>query len=116
MAASKPQPTQARATPSLVAQLRSVNEEIQRRDKERNAVLQTIQGLMAEHSLSIGDILGHARPAETPPPSSPVWSIPSASQRPALYMDPLSGKFWSGRGPCPKWLLGRLEQYRVGGF
>jgi len=113
MAASESQSNQNAATHSgLLARLRSVNLELQRRDQERDSVLQTIRGLMTEHSLSVRDILDHACPVE----ASPARNGRTLPQRPAMYMDPVSGKFWSGRGPCPKWLRGRLDQFRVEGF
>lgn len=117
MAASRSQLQQSGATHASVrAQLRSVNLELQRRGQERESVLQTIRGLMIEHSLSVSDILNYVRPISRRPSAKPKRSSSISAQNPAMYMVPVSGKTWSGRGHCPKWLVGKLDRYRVGGF
>ncbi|AQH06003.1 histone (plasmid) [Burkholderia sp. KK1] len=38
-----------------------------------------------------------------------------SARAPAKYYDPTTGKKWSGKGPRPKWLVGkRLEDYAIG--
>ncbi|MGN5476311.1 H-NS histone family protein [Cupriavidus basilensis] len=34
--------------------------------------------------------------------------------QPAKYMDPVTGKTWTGRGRRPRWLEGREDAYRIG--
>ncbi|WP_254775966.1 H-NS family nucleoid-associated regulatory protein [Ralstonia sp. 25mfcol4.1] len=36
--------------------------------------------------------------------------------RRAKFMDPVTGKTWTGQGRRPKWLEGREDAYRIGGF
>lgn len=70
------------------------------RAKEVAGVIAKIQELMTDYGLTIDDIAkkrGRGRPAQ---PSNGT----SKSPLPPKYMDPKTGKTWSGRGRAPAWL------------
>lgn len=85
----------------LVAQIEELKKKAEqvRRD-ELHAVIQGIKRQMAEYDLTVEDLGGSLRGGKRR--SRPVA---------AKYLDPVSGKAWSGRGKTPRWLV---EAERVG--
>ncbi len=65
---------------------------IQVRLAEKVAALEKIRALIAEHQLTPGELGFDDEPEATP-------GVPK-------YRDPLTGATWSGRGRCPRWLVG----------
>lgn len=71
----------------------------QARAEEVAAVIEKIRGLMREYDLTVEDFTPRARrgrPAGAT--SKPVTALPPK------YLDPKTGKTWSGRGRAPAWL------------
>ena len=66
---------------------------------ERKAALAYIKRHMREFGISIADLGDHRTPYIRPGPE------------PIQYMDPSTGKTWTGRGRAPLWLR---EQIRTG--
>lgn len=79
------------------------------RVNELSAVVEKIRALMDEYGLTADDIAprrGRGRPRGTSP----------TAKKPALppkYMDPKTGKTWSGRGRAPAWLGKRPERFLI---
>ena len=82
---------------ALEAQLAEV------RASEIAGVIERIQGLMAEHELTVDDIAKRrrGRPAGV---SKAKAATKAKSELPPKYMDPKTGATWSGRGRAPAWL------------
>ena len=71
------------------------------RAAEVAGVIEKIQGLMADYGLSIEDIAGKRRRGR---PAKNAAAGISKTALPPKYMDPKTGKTWSGRGRAPAWL------------
>lgn len=68
------------------------------------SVVEKIQGLMAEYELTVEDIApkrGRGRPAGT---AGKQGAKKAKEGLPPKYLDPKTGKTWSGRGRTPAWL------------
>ncbi|AGW94825.1 MULTISPECIES: H-NS histone family protein [Cupriavidus] len=79
------------------------------RASEVAGVIDKIRELMTEYGLTAEDILPRrkrGRPAGTA-------SRKAASGLPPKYMDPKTGKTWSGRGRAPAWLGKRPERFLI---
>ncbi len=73
------------------------------RKKEKAAVLSTIREQVKEYGITEVELLRAAGFVKDKP-----------KQLPAKYYDPSSGKSWTGRGACPKWLAGKnLDDYLI---
>ena len=94
----------------LLAQKQALEAKINEvRESELSAVVEKIRALMDEYGLTADDIAprrGRGRPRGANP----------AAKKPALppkYMDPKTGKTWSGRGRAPAWLGKRPERFLI---
>lgn len=79
------------------------------REQEVAGVIAQIHALMAEYGLSADDIApkrGRGRPAGG-------GARKAAASLPPKYMDPKTGKTWSGRGRAPAWLGKRPERFLI---
>ncbi|MDK3021009.1 H-NS histone family protein [Cupriavidus taiwanensis] len=79
------------------------------RATEVAGVIDKIRELMTEYGLTAEDILPRrkrGRPAGSGPRKS-------AAALPPKYMDPKTGKTWSGRGRAPAWLGKRPERFLI---
>ncbi|MFS8977344.1 H-NS histone family protein [Cupriavidus necator] len=79
------------------------------RATEVAGVIDKIRELMTEYGLTADDILPRrkrGRPAG-------AASKKAASALPPKYMDPKTGKTWSGRGRAPAWLGKRPERFLI---
>lgn len=69
------------------------------RQQEIGATVSQIRALIEDYDLTQEDIFpsasGKARPAST------------GNKVAAKYLDPVSGKTWTGRGKAPKWIDGQ---------
>ncbi|WP_455285582.1 H-NS histone family protein [Cupriavidus necator] len=77
------------------------------REQEVAGVIEKIHQLMAEYGLSVEDVApkrGRGRPA---------GAKRAAPALPPKYMDPKTGKTWSGRGRAPSWLGKRPERFLI---
>jgi len=71
------------------------------RAAEVAGVIEKIQGLMADYGLSVEDIAGKRRRGR--PAKNAATGI-AKTALPPKYMDPKTGKTWSGRGRAPAWI------------
>ncbi|RQR47570.1 H-NS histone family protein [Burkholderia sp. Bp9126] len=66
------------------------------RKKERTTALAAIREQVKQYGITELELLRAAGFVKDKP-----------KKLPAKYYDPSSGKSWSGRGACPKWLIGK---------
>ncbi|WP_431819496.1 H-NS family nucleoid-associated regulatory protein [Burkholderia sp. F1] len=86
----------------LLAKKAQIEEQLEvARQAEVGAAIATIQELMAQYGLTPDDIAPRRRRA------SARRSVE------AKYMDPKTGKTWSGRGRAPAWLGKNRERFRI---
>lgn len=71
--------------------------------KQSSTVLETIRGLMEEHSLTTADIDAHVGSRKRGPKGGAKATV-KAAQSVAKYRDPKSGATWSGHGRAPGWI------------
>ncbi len=92
---------------ALEAQLAEV------RANEVAGVIDKIRGLMEEYGLSVDDVAprrGRGRPRA----SGGAGNVDGAkTPLPPKYLDPKTGKTWSGRGRAPAWLGKRPERFLI---
>lgn len=102
--------TQSPSRSSLLAQLASVNAQLERlRATEVPKVVEEIQQLMQEYGLRIEDIAGkpsvgraaHAAPTNT------------KAAAPPKYRNPKTGQTWSGRGRAPAWIGKKPKRFLI---
>lgn len=82
------------------------------RATEVAGVIDKIRALMTEYGLTSEDILPRrkrGRPAGT----AGTTARKTAASLPPKYMDPKTGKTWSGRGRAPAWLGKRPERFLI---
>ncbi|BDB28830.1 H-NS histone family protein (plasmid) [Cupriavidus sp. P-10] len=95
----------------LIAQKQALEAQIEEaRATEVASVIEKIQSLMAQYGLSPEDIAPRrrrGRPAGFTSPSATKAALPPK------YMDPKTGKTWSGRGRTPAWLGKRPERFLI---
>lgn len=102
--------TQSPSRSSLLAQLASVNAQLERlRATEVPKVVEEIQQLMQEYDLSIEDIAGKSS-VEPVARAAPTKTKAAA---PPMYRDPKTGQTWSGRGRAPAWIGKKPERFLV---
>ncbi|WP_258874846.1 H-NS histone family protein [Cupriavidus taiwanensis] len=79
------------------------------RANELSSVIEQIRGLMMRYELSQDDIAPRGRRGR------PAVVAASSEKRllPPKYMDPKTGKTWSGRGRTPAWLGKRPELFLI---
>jgi len=78
------------------------------RANELAGVVTQIQELMQQYGLTVEDLASKRRRGR------PAGSTRTAkAPLPAKYMDPKTGKTWSGRGRAPAWLGKRPEKFLV---
>lgn len=82
---------------SLQKQLGHINLLLEEAKKEEKAaVLASIKEQVQQYGITEVELLRAAGFVKDRP-----------KRVPAKYYDPSSGKSWSGRGACPKWLIGK---------
>nr|WP_315594953.1 H-NS family nucleoid-associated regulatory protein [uncultured Cupriavidus sp.] len=102
--------TQSPSRSSLLAQLASVNAQLERlRATEVPKVVQEIQKLMQEYDLSIEDIAGKL----SVEPAARAVPTKTKAAPPPRYRDPKTGQTWSGRGRAPAWIGKKPERFLV---
>jgi DNA-binding protein H-NS len=79
------------------------------RATEVAGVIDKIRELMTEYGLSAEDILPRRKRGRPAGSSAPK----PAAALPPKYMDPKTGKTWSGRGRAPAWLGKRPERFLI---
>jgi len=72
------------------------------RAEEVAGVVEKIRGWMADYALTIEDIAPRRRRGRPTGNAAAVAKVKSAL--PPKYLDPKTGKTWSGRGRAPAWL------------
>jgi DNA-binding protein H-NS len=77
----------------------------QRKEEEREAVLQELNAVAQRAGFSLEDLVKGSRASAKKPGSSDGRSSVAAK-----YKDPTSGATWSGRGVTPRWLQDALSK------
>ncbi|MFM2054871.1 MAG: hypothetical protein RL456_2908 [Pseudomonadota bacterium] len=75
---------------------------------QRSQVIQDIKALMAQHGLSVNDLVTTGKRAAAAPAATKETSKVAIK-----YRDPDSGSTWTGRGLKPRWLVAALEGGRT---
>ncbi len=81
------------------------------RANEVAAVIEQIRQLMADYELTVEDIAPKRRRGR--PAGSGASAAQKTSALPPKYLDPKTGKTWSGRGRAPAWLGKRPERFLI---
>ncbi|MGO4581724.1 H-NS family nucleoid-associated regulatory protein [Cupriavidus sp. 2TAF22] len=105
-----PTATQSPSKSSLLAQLASVNAQLEQlRATEVPKVVEEIQQLMQDYDLSIEDIAG--KPSVEPA----ARAVPTKTKAapPPRYRNPKTGQTWSGRGRAPAWIGKKPERFLI---
>ncbi len=106
-----PTATQSPSQSSLLAQLASVNAQLEQlRAAEVPKVVKEIQQLMQEYDFSIEHIAG--KPS-VKPAARAVPSKTKAAAPPPRYRNPKTGQTWSGRGRAPAWIGKKPERFLI---
>ncbi|WP_042885705.1 H-NS family nucleoid-associated regulatory protein [Cupriavidus necator] len=93
----------------LIAQKQALEAQIEEaRATEVASVIDQIRGLMAQYGLSPEDVAPRRRRGH-PAAAASTKKEPL----PPKYMDPKTGKTWSGRGRAPSWLGKRPERFLI---
>ncbi len=83
----------------LIAQKTELERQIaDMRQAELAAAIAQVKSLISEHGLTSDDIFNNGKI------KAPKLKAPKPA---AKYIDPVSGKTWSGRGLSPKWIAGK---------
>ena len=80
------------------------------RANEVAGVIEQIRQLMADYDLTVEDIAPKRRRGR---PASGATVARKTSSLPPKYLDPKTGKTWSGRGRAPAWLGKRPERFLI---
>ncbi|MDN7533968.1 H-NS histone family protein [Burkholderia orbicola] len=90
--------------PTLRAELDALNIELARvRAQEKKAALAAFKEQVTLYDITQQEVL-----------SALGYLQPKRRRAAAQFYDPSSGRSWSGRGPRPKWLVGKnLDDYRI---
>ncbi|BDB28829.1 hypothetical protein Tamer19_58640 [Cupriavidus sp. TA19] len=95
----------------LLAQKQALESQLEAvRASEVAGVIEQIRSLMLQYELSPEDIAPRRRRGR------PAGTYSAAAEKVALppkYMDPKTGKTWSGRGRAPAWLGKRPERFLI---
>ncbi|QUN32396.1 H-NS histone family protein (plasmid) [Cupriavidus sp. KK10] len=103
-----PTATQSRSQSSLLAQLASVNAQLEQlRATEVPKVVEKIRQWMQEYDLSIEDIAG--KPSVEPA----ARAVPAKAAPRPRYRNPKTGQTWSGRGRAPAWIGKKPERFLI---
>ncbi|KAF7961929.1 histidinol phosphate phosphatase [Cupriavidus sp. UYMU48A] len=105
-----PTATQSPSQSSLLAQLASVNAQLEQlRATEVPKVVEQIRQWMQEYDLSIDDIAG--KPSVEPA----ARAVPTKTKAapPPRYRNPKTGQTWSGRGRAPAWIGKKPERFLI---
>jgi len=105
-----PTATQRPSQSSLLAQLASVNAQLEQlRATEVPKVVEEIRQWMQEYDLSIEDI------ADRPSVEPAARAVPSKTKAapPPRYRNPKTGQTWSGRGRAPAWIGKKPERFLI---
>ncbi|WP_348635832.1 H-NS histone family protein [Cupriavidus sp. AcVe19-1a] len=105
-----PTATQIPSQSSLLAQLASVNAQLEQlRATEVPKVVEEIRQWMQEYDLNIEDIAG--KPSVEPA----ARAVPSKTKAapPPRYRNPKTGQTWSGRGRAPAWIGKKRERFLI---
>ncbi len=81
------------------------------RANEVAGVIEQIRQLMADYDLTVDDIAPKRRRGR--PAGSGAAAAHKTSSLPPKYLDPKTGKTWSGRGRAPAWLGKRPERFLI---
>lgn len=96
----------------LLARREQLDQEIESvRANEVASVITQIQDLMAAYGLTTDDIAGKKRRGR--PAGSTQSKSKATANVPAKYMDPKTGKTWSGRGRAPAWLGKNRDRFLI---
>lgn len=109
MPTEKPRALRAATHRELLAELATVNAQLEKLRAELPSVVEKIQRLMREYDLSIDDIAVKPRRGR----SVGTGVQQSKAALPARYRDPKTGKTWSGRGRAPAWLGKKPGRYLI---
>jgi DNA-binding protein H-NS len=102
----------------LKAKLEALQKEVQEaRIEETREAISTCLELIAEFELSPYD-LGFVKTQIVPPAKVKKAEATFAVKKPKVpsppkYIDPKSGKTWSGRGHQPGWIVGNRDEYLI---
>ncbi|WP_182142289.1 H-NS family nucleoid-associated regulatory protein, partial [Cupriavidus necator] len=104
-----PTATQRPSQSSLLAQLASVNAQLEQLRATVPKVVKEIQQWMQEYDLSIEDIAG--KPSVKPA----ARAVPTKTKAapPPRYRNPKTGQTWSGRGRAPAWIGKKRERFLI---
>ncbi|RDK06328.1 H-NS family nucleoid-associated regulatory protein [Cupriavidus lacunae] len=95
----------------LLAQKQALEAKIEEaRSTEVAGVVEKIRELMVRYSLSPEDVAPRRRRGR---PASTASAATEKAPLPPKYMDPKTGKTWSGRGRTPAWLGKRPERFLI---
>jgi DNA-binding protein H-NS len=102
----------------LLARRAKLDAEIEdlRRLAAKDAI-ETCRALIDEFSLTTVD-LGFVKPQQVPPNKVKKSEKTFTAQKPKKvyppkYVDPASGKTWSGLGHTPRWIVGNRDDYLI---
>ena len=97
---------------ALEKQAAALQEQIEKaRRSEREAVLNQIRSLMAEHGIELSELGGGGKAAKGAARKAQKTDK-GGRKVAAKYRDPSTGDSWSGRGLQPNWLKARLSEGR----
>ncbi len=95
----------------LLAQKQALDAQIENaRATEVAGVIEKIRELMVQYGLSPEDIATRRRRGR---PAGTASAHSEKAPLPPKYMDPKTGKTWSGRGRAPAWLGKRPERFLI---
>jgi len=95
----------------LLAQKQALEAQIESaRATEVASVIEKIRELMVQYGLSPEDIAPRRRRGR---PAGTASADSEKAPLPPKYMDPKTGKTWSGRGRTPAWLGKRPERFLI---
>lgn len=84
---------------------------------ESRAAIETCKELIAEFDLSpfdLGFVKTQVVPAAKVRKSDSTFAVKKPKQTaPPKYIDPETGKTWSGRGNTPRWIVGNRDDYLI---
>lgn len=95
----------------LIAKKSALEAQIEEaRVTEVASVIEQVRGLMAQYGLSPEDVAPRRRRGR---PAGAASAATRKEPLPPKYLDPKTGKTWSGRGRAPAWLGKRPERFLI---
>ncbi|MEM5433409.1 Histone-like nucleoid-structuring protein H-NS (plasmid) [Cupriavidus taiwanensis] len=95
----------------LIAQKQAIEAQLEEaRASEVASVIEQIRDLMAQYDLLPEDVAPRRRRGR---PVGVASAQREKAPLPPKYMDPKTGKTWSGRGRAPAWLGKRPERFLI---